>query len=209
MEHQVLPAHFDRSKPFYPLVVQYTVQLLGFRGLAARALAGGRAGGLTVAAVTGLGESFYPATPAEAAELAKLLGPLELASSVQTDRVLLNAEEIANEIAANVKYLSRYLLLAAGNVLVLAHELCKDKPAHDQSLLWEFLRHCRNAAAHGGLFNLHGGEPYRPARWRTLEILPGLQGSPLFVGEDGRGLLRPADPVLLLWDIEQAYPALA
>ncbi len=35
-----------------------------------------------------------------------------------------------------------------------------------------------------------------------------LQGTPLFKGLDGVGFLKPADPVLLMWDIEQAYPTL-
>jgi hypothetical protein len=93
-------------------------------------------------------------------------------------------------------------------MLVLAHELCKGKAAHDTGPLWEFLRHCRNAAGHGGKFNFKHGEPRRPAKWGAVEIVLGLQGSPLFKGADGVGLLGPADPILLLWDIEQAYPTL-
>jgi len=77
----------------------------------------------------------------------------------------------------------------------------------DEDRFWEFLRHCRNAAAHGNRFNLLHDEPRRPARWHHLEITKVLQGQRLFRQEPDEGeLLLPADPVHLLWDLERANP---
>ena len=97
---------------------------------------------------------------------------------------------------------------SASNVLILAHELCKDKQYHDVSEIWEFLRHCRHAAAHGGSFNFLHGEPRRPAKWGKFEIASMLQGTPLFKEQNKQGLISPGDVVRLLWDIEQAYPSM-
>jgi len=87
---------------------------------------------------------------------------------------------------------------------MLAHEICKRKPARDTGPLWECLRHRRNAAGHGGRFNFLNGEPTRPAVWGSLEIVRGLQGMPLFHTPSSAGLLRFGDPLYLLRDIEQA-----
>ena len=202
-------AHFDRAKPFYPLVTQYAAQLVGFKELAVRGVLGRPDIEQTIRNVTGLPrkESVDAANAAE--NLAKILGPLELRSSVFPMPLVVSVDDIANELASNLRSFFSYVLLSAGNVLILAHELCKDKAAYDTGPLWEFLRHCRNAAAHGGKFHFLHGEPKRPATWRTLEITRGLQGSALFQGHDGMGFLGPADPIRLLWDIEQAYPTLA
>jgi len=202
-------AHFDRGKPFYPLVMQYAMQLVGFKELAVRGAVGGPDVKQAVNKVTGLSDEQSADAANLAANLEKLLGPLELRSSVRVQPLLVPVDDIAKEVVSNVWFLGNYLLLSAGSVLILAHELCKDKAAHDTGPLWEFLRHCRHAAAHGGRFNFQHGEPRRPAKWGALEIVAGLQGSPLFKGADGVGFLSPADPILLLLDIEQAYPALA
>jgi hypothetical protein len=204
-------AHFGRGKPFYPLVMQYALQLVGFKELAIRGAMGGADIKQAVNQVVGLPEQKAIAAANLAENLEKLLGPLELRSAVMGSQALLvPVDDIAKEVVSNVWFLSTYLMRSAGSVLILGHELCKDMTAHDTGPLWEFLRHCRNAAGHGGNFNLLHGEPKRPAKWRSLEILPALQGTPLFQREkDGSYFLGPADPILLLWDIEQAYPSLA
>jgi hypothetical protein len=91
---------------------------------------------------------------------------------------------------------------------MLAYETCKDSPVRDQAPIWEFLRHTRNAAAHGGRFTFRNNEPCRPADWRSISLDAGLEGTPVMKGADGRGLLSPGDPIALLRDIEQAYPGL-
>jgi hypothetical protein len=50
------------------------------------------------------------------------------------------------------------------------------------------------------------GEPRRTAEWRGVSISSSLDGHWLLVPSDGQdGLLGPADPIHLLWDIEQQY----
>jgi hypothetical protein len=202
-------AHFDRKKPFYPLVMQYAIQLVGFKELGARGTHGLPEITEAIQRLRGRDAERTFALESIEADLSELLGPLELASSARGDTIQIATNDIAKELAANHEFLIDFLLLPAGSVVVLAHELCKYKPAHDTGPLWEFLRHCRNAAGHGGRFNFLHGEPKRLAKWTGLEIHANLKGTPLFKDVDGNGFLSPANPILLLWDIEQAYPSLA
>jgi len=73
-----------------------------------------------------------------------------------------------------------YFISAAGIVFVMAHEISKYKPWHNHDPLWEFLRHCRNAIAHGGSFHFSNGEPRRPAQWGPFVLTHALHGTPLF-----------------------------
>ena len=70
---------------------------------------------------------------------------------------------------------------------------------------FEFFRHARNASSHGGIFNFSKNEPSRPAVWRGVAIdhLQKGQSNPLYGKRCFLELLGPADPILLLWDIEQ------
>lgn len=209
MSANVPLAHFDRSKPFYPLVMQYCIQLVGFKELTVRYVAGTSTLQEAICRVTRLSPEQSTDAAGLAANLKKLLGPLELCSSFRAEPLKVPVDDIAQEVGSNAVFLGSHLMLSAGSVLVLAHEMCKHKSAHNTGPLWEFLRHCRNAAGHGGKFNFLHGEPRRPANWGAVEIVSGLQGSQLFKGADGQGLLGPADPIFLLWDIEQTYPGLA
>jgi hypothetical protein len=191
---------FDRSKPFYPLVVHYVVLLWAFKELAAHGV------GELVRGSGGVPDEMeldhetlesILSTP-----FAELMPPLELASAAVSDTLSVDIAEIAQDMAMNHHYLLGQTLPSAGGALLIAaYETTKTST--DRGQVWEFFRHCRNAAAHRGRFELRGQEPTRPARWRNLEILPSMVGSPLFHGLDEPGLLRPADPVRLLWDIEQ------
>ncbi len=204
-----LPNHFDRGKPFYPLVVNYLVQLVGFKELGLRGIAGPQDPNEIFDKVPALGR-VPPGKQAEPVELkeclSKLMGPLQLRSEYQANQIEVDVDEVARDIAANSSYLASFLMRSAGSLLILAHEISKDAPWHDQGHLWEFLRHCRNAAAHRGSFNFLHGEPLRPAQWGPFHITASFQGTPLFKEVDGRGLISPGDPIRLLWDIEQAYP---
>jgi hypothetical protein len=142
--------------------------------------------------------------------LSELMGPLQLKSELQGDHIEVDVNEIAAEILENGPFLSRFLMRSAGSLLILSHEISKDQPWHDVGPLWEFLRHCRNAAAHGGRFRIdaHRGEPRHPAFWGRFRIDAALQDTPLFKDEAHPGFLSPGDPIRLLWDIEQAYPSM-
>ena len=201
--------HFDRGKPFYPLVMNYLAQLIGFKELALR----GITGPVNLEELVARIPSLVRASPEDDAKIAdvrdglrKLSGSLDLASEYQGDRITVDIDEVAREVVANHSYLLASTMLSAGHVLILAHELSRDAPWHDTDPLWEFLRHCRNAAAHRAVFRLSASEPRRPAAWGPLVITHQLQGTKLFKDSSGAGMLSPGDPIRLLWDIEQAYP---
>ncbi len=204
--------HFDRGKPFYPLVMNYLAQLIGVKELALRGITGPEGLEELVARIPALG-AVPAGSDAKVAEvrdgLRKLGGPLQLRSEYQDSSITIDIDDIARDVVANHLYLLASTMRAAGGVLILAHELSKDAAWHDAGPLWEFLRHCRNAAAHGGSFNLLHGEPRRPASWGSFVITPQLQGTSLFKDAAGAGLLSPGDPIRLLWDIEQAYPQMS
>ncbi len=208
---QVPLNHFDRHKPFYPLVINYVSQLIGYKELAVRGVIGPRSVDDALAAVTTIGtpsSQFEADRAAFRKDLAKIVGPLQLRSEFLSSTIAVDIDEIAREVAREHNYLAEHMLNAAGVVFVLAHEESKTKTWHDQGPLWEFLRHCRNAAGHGGRFNLLNGEPRRAAQWGPFQIAPSMKGTFLFKRPSAGGLLSVGDPIRLLWDIEQTYPAM-
>lgn len=207
----ISPNHFDRSKPFYPIVMNYLAQLLGFKELALIGVVGPRELSELISKIPAL-KTIPPDRHNDAKKvvdaLTAIAGPLQLRSELQGNTIDVDVHEMATEIAGNSTYLSSSLMKSAGSLLIVAHEISKDKPWHGTTPLWEFLRHCRNAAAHGGTFNLIYGEPKRPATWGPFQITSSMQGMSLFKGVDLNGLLSPGDPIRLLWDIEQAHSAM-
>jgi hypothetical protein len=135
-----------------------------------------------------------------------ILIPLALKCESQSNHIEFEVSDLARELIYNGPYLINFLLESAGSLIILAHEISKDKPWHNKEPYWEFLRHCRHAAAHGSLFNFYGDEPKNLAEWGPFCLERSLNGTPLFKNINGIGLLSPGDPVRLLWDIEQAYP---
>src|SRR2546423_11506645 len=83
---------------------------------------------------------------------AGLIGEQELESKVMRKGVKVKIDALAKEIFNNHEVpLNYFNRMSAGSLLILAHEITKGVHNHDP--LWEFLRHCRNAAAHKGYFN--------------------------------------------------------
>jgi hypothetical protein len=202
----VIPNHFDRGKPFYPLVTNYVVQILGYRDLAFWGIVSRKH-------IPSIINTFVESLQGNENDknnckdsLKYLLGPLNLKSEFQKSPIDVNFDEISKELATNFDYLVPYFIRAAGGLLILAHECCKHESYHDEGPLWEFLRHCRNAVAHGGKFSFKYGEPKRPAIWGNFTLAKSMQGTLLFKNQQHVGLLSPGDPIRLLWDIEQAYP---
>lgn len=210
MTNSNLLAQFDRSKPFYPLVMQYVTQIVGFRELTAHGILGAPDAEFGILDV----ESRAENKKISVAELKGLMDglrpPYLLRSSVRAEPIEISTEEVAAEVTYGFNYKMHcdHFPFFLTSILVLAHELCKDNPSNDDGPLWEFLRQGRNGAAHGGTFNLLNGEPRHPAMWRSLEISPALHRTPVLKGVDRIGLLSAADPILLLSDIEKAYPTL-
>jgi hypothetical protein len=207
------PNYFDRSKPFYPLVMNYVVQLIGFKELALRGISGPRRDDLLESTLGRFSIEYgEPDEDEEALEtlrshLAKLSGPLELRSEIQDELITVDIDGIARDLFENTIYVGAWTMPAAGSIFIVAYEMAKEQGWSDrEDPLWEFLRHCRNAAAHRGRFAFRGKEPTWLARWGHLEITHSLEGTPLFTDAAGNGLLSPGDPIRLLWDLEQANP---
>jgi hypothetical protein len=135
-----------------------------------------------------------------------LNGPLRIKSEAEGVLSVIDADETAQEMWLNKPYLQEFMLRSAGTLLLLVFEATKDSPAKDGAPVWEFLRHCRNAVAHDHRFFFVGAEPARPARWKRFNLNAAMHGTSLW--GPAPGLLGPADPIDLLWDIEQAYPDL-
>jgi hypothetical protein len=199
------PYHFNRSKPFSPLVMNYVSQLIGFREL----IAGGAIASVFSTLVGAL-DRTSALTKDEVVEIRqvfeKRMQPMKLKSEFRDDPVIIQVDEISIEISDNHMAILPTLLPAAGSILVVAYEIAKEGGWTDKGELWEFLRHCRNGIAHGGRFHFVRGEPSRAARWGAFEITRALQGVPVLKDGNGVGLLSPADPICLLWYIEQANP---
>ena len=204
------PLPFDPTKPFYPLVVSYVVQVHGFIELASRGLVS-KLENVSQEEI----ERYISLEPDEKVREALkaayrggktgLFGKQQLESKVTGQGVNINVELLANELFDNYEApLGYFNRMTAGALLILAGEITHSYHTHDP--LWEFLRHCRNAAGHKGFFNFLHGEPRRPAKWRRLEIRSSLQGQPLFFDPPIPGFIGSGDTLYLLWDIEQAYP---
>jgi hypothetical protein len=69
--------------------------------------------------------------------------------------------------------------------------------------------YCRNAVGHNGRFFFKGQEPLYTAEWGPFRLHAKMHDDPLFDMPGKPGLLAPGDSIRLLWDIEQAYPAMA
>jgi hypothetical protein len=196
------------SGPFYDLVVAYLCQVHGFNEIASRGIRAqiaelGPDGiqamldhiddqrtrhamqGIALGGITGL--LAEPALHAEAGE------------RVNVDIAQL-ARAVVSEHRPALAYLNR---LSAGGLLILAWETTEGRHTKDQD--WEFLRHCRNAAAHDGRFMFRHGEPRRSAIWRRLEIVRELEERTLFNDGTNRGFLGPGDALHLLSDLEERY----
>jgi hypothetical protein len=204
------PCHFDRAKPFYPLVINYLSQLVGVVELAIRGIAGPmQLDELVERAIiqSGAGAESDTRSLLRQRFQTTIDAPWRLRSEMLDDYIDLPIDLIAKDIAANFEYLMPYFVTAAGIVLVMALEISKGKPWHTRDPMWEFLRHCRNAVAHGGRFRFERNEPRLAAKWGPFVLRNKRHNDTPLFKKDG-GMLSPGDPVRLLWDIEQAYPAM-
>lgn len=202
---------FDENKPFYPLIINYVAQVHGLIDLASRGLLlrleeiGPKGVEMLLADEGHKEEGFNEAVEAiSKGGRTGLVGKQELESKVTGKGIRIKVESLAKEIFIKHEApLNQFNRMSAGSLLILAHESTRTYQTEDP--LWEFLRHCRNAAAHKGYFNFLHGEPKRPAKWRGLEIVSSMQGKPLFSEPPVLGFLGNGDMLYLLWDIEQAF----
>jgi len=200
--------HFDRGKPFYPYIINYISTLHGIIELISRSII------KKIEHLNGIEiENFFREVDLrpdikenfKKNRTTTPLIPLSLKSFFQQDRIEINIEEIANDWFNNGHYLVSYQMKAAGVLFIVAYETTKKY--NDNSPIWNFFYHCRNAAAHNGKFTFtKWGLKKLPAKWGQFEITKSSEGTNLFRIPNSGGLLGIGDPIRLLWDIEQQYP---
>jgi hypothetical protein len=198
--------HFDRGKIFYPYVINYIVTIHGLIDLFSRAI------------TLQLKKIPNNEDRKKVLQLLKkdmqtnflkhdgerpLVGNLSLKSAFQGNSIDIDIDEIAEELINNYQYLLPFQMKAAGNLFIMCYAISEDT-YDDKSEIWNFFYHCRNAAAHGGLFNITNVKRF-PAKWGSLEITTGLNKTNLFHVPGEGGLIGLGDPIRLLWDIEQTY----
>lgn len=201
---------FQRSSPFYHMVLNYTVLLLALKEFGAAGIA---------LKLKGLPDIEYQKVLDDArikgnaelieslkeASIKELYPPLALESAFQDQRVIIDAFATMLELGDNISLLVDDLKLAAASAL-LVHAYEATEKLHNAEPLWEFLYHCRNAGAHGGRFTFRNGQPKHPAVWgRYILSRETHEGMPLIAHRGIPGLFAPGDPLRLLWDIEQRY----
>ncbi len=194
-----------RDGPFYGLVVCYLCQVHGFNEIASRGVR------RQVDQLDGPGiDDMLAAIPDQRTREAmgriahggvtELLAEPGLHSEV-SDRILVDIGALSDAIYQEHKpALSVLNRLSAGSLLVLAWETTLD--LHTTHPVWQFLRHCRNAAAHNGMFTFRPHEPKHPATWRTKTVTRALEGTLLFNDGVQPGFLGPGDALHLLTDLD-------
>jgi hypothetical protein len=191
--------HFDRSKPFYPLIVVYTAALHGLTGLMAR--------GVMEIAHDISGTPTFDQVLNEISTgddkldegLRKLRGPLDLRAECIGRTIPSQVIPMAREIVENHPALLPWLMPTLGSVLLLTHEIVKQQLLGLHDPILEFLRHTRNAVGHNGCWEFRNGEPRRPAVWRGFTLDASMHGDRLFKGCLWKWPARPwrSDPPTL------------
>ena len=102
---------------------------------------------------------------------------------------------------ATMTQIERALRPLYNEVLISAYAALQSKhgvKAGDDRYEVEFLRHVRNASAHGNVFTLRGKEPRKPAVWRKKDITQQLNGTVLLYR-----FLKPGDVLQLIDEVFQ------
>ncbi|MHC9511791.1 hypothetical protein [Kangiella sp. M94] len=137
----------------------------------------------------------------------KLLGPLDLKVTDENTGNKFELSDLCNCLFANANFNWLDCMVPLAHMtLNSAYEYCKGMGYVTRDPTWEFLRHCRNAISHNGKINFTGQEPRHPAYWRSISLSPQQNGLQL-IKKEGIGLLEAGDPIALLLDIENMYPA--
>jgi hypothetical protein len=182
---------FDRGKIFYPFIMNYLILIEGLRLISARGCS------LKLEEYKEGTFDFF----------LEKIGNLSPKLTFHEKNLQIDDGFVASEFIDNHYYIVCNLMKLASKIFVDTYEISKEKGYVDNGPLWEFLYHCRNAAAHNGQFRVLK-DPKFPAEWRGLKIERSLNGTRLLKDDNGDGFLYPGDPIMLLWDIEQAYPNL-
>ena len=111
--------------------------------------------------------------------------PLDVADSVR---------RIRGNPQFNLDYVGTFLMAT----ISLVADRFSQNHYFTKSPEFEFLRHVRNAIAHGNRFHLRRDEPRRPAYFRGFEVSKALQGRELFWE-----FMGPGDALDLLDEVER------
>ena len=125
MEKIVPRTYFDRSKPFYPFVINYIISLHGVIELASRGIVKQLQGKSEKEVDEKLGEKISEKNKLRFIHnrsTTPLLADLELACSFQKDSIKIDVNEVANEVVKEFNYLSPYIPRAAEILLISAYE---------------------------------------------------------------------------------------
>ncbi|MEG4391613.1 hypothetical protein [Microcoleus sp. BROC3] len=207
---------FAPNKPFYPLVCSYLAQTHGFIELISRGLLlelkqlqPTSIEKLKIDQTNEYNSDTFTRLARELLQkgVTPLIGDPQHPSHVDIP-IKVNIESLGYELFfKHEKYddvIMAFKKIAAGGLLIVAKEITEPDRTKDE--LWEFLRHCRNAAAHGGSFNFQNGEPKHPAKWRSLEIKASMQAQALFPAPPTTpGFINIGDVLYLLADIEAKF----
>ena len=205
---------FDPKKPFYGLVLVYLSQVHGFFELIARGLLQRFERFCQGPTQRNLSKEELMAKYSFSLGIKDVEGVLRAGkTTLLNNPVLLSqtgegikwdstelAETVFMEYEAALQSFNR---LSAGSLLILAWD--RVPPKHRGSPIGQFLKHCRNAAAHNGAFHFKPEEPKKPAEWRTLSIVRTMQGDSLFADPPKPGFIRIGDVLYLLADIEKQF----
>ncbi len=208
---------FDPKKPFYALVLAYLCEMHGlmelvslglykrFEEFCQRPALGNLSRAELIAkyvSILGEGNRKYTERVLWGGKTI-LLSELELQSQTGIG-IKLNRDDLAETVFmehdAALRFFNR---MSAGGLLILAWEHVRSKHRGDPMV--QFLRHCRNAAAHNGVFTFERGQPDKPAEWRTLSIVRTMRGELLFADPPRPGFLGIGDGLYLLADIEKKF----
>jgi hypothetical protein len=209
-----MDCNFDRQKLFYPYVISYVISLHGLVELASRhfytKIKEGKQNGLDLDSVLEQQNAIEIRIKEFISKIYNndlvptlLLDEMSLKSEYTQSQLVVPIDEVANDLVENHIYLLPFQMKAAGILLIMSYEISRDKYGLKDEM-WNFFYHCRNAAAHGGQFNITNLKRF-PARWANFEITQTMNGTNLFKDPITGGLLSLGDPIYFLYDIENKY----
>lgn len=198
---------FDRSKLFYPLIMNFAYSLHGFIEFTSKGIAHSLSELNRFDSDNLFDNDIFNmdidnknyCKPFE--KPSSLIGDLEFKKHDESS-VKIDTEQITYEISDKGHYLSDFLLNSACTLLISSHAKAIEWDDHTDPV-WNFFFYCQNACVHNNRFKI---DTLRfPAKWRDLEITIDSDQTPLFKENDEYGLLYSGDAIALLWDIEQHY----
>ena len=95
--------------------------------------------------------------------------------------------------------------------IIIAFEEAKSKlnsQEKERSEIWQFFKHIRNAAAHGGQFHFNRKEPKFAAKWGQYEIVHEMKYESAFEFINS-GMLSYSNIIDLLLEVEATHPQIS